>query len=77
MLQGGEIIINADRGRWQLQAYGPVIKFDPEVWSSLTRGVDDAIASANVQFILLREALAALGQIPQVGHSDSAVSLQY
>ena len=75
--QGGEIVINADRGNWQLQAYGPTIKFNPELWASLTRETDLKIASSQIQFVLLKEALTSIGQPPQVGHSDSAVSLRF
>jgi len=75
--QGGEIVINADRGNWQLQAYGPTIKFNPELWASLTRETDLKIASSQIQFVLLKEALTSIRQPPQVGHSDSAVSLRF
>lgn len=75
--QGGDIVINADRGNWQLQAYGPTIKFDAELWASLTRETDLTIGSSQIQFVLLKAALDAIGQPPQVGHSDSAVSLRF
>ncbi|MEM9582003.1 MAG: histidine phosphotransferase family protein [Pseudomonadota bacterium] len=75
--QGGEIAISADRGNWQLQAFGPSIRYDPDLWATLTRDIGHDVMSSQVQFILLREVLAATGQSPLVGHSDSAVSLRY
>ncbi len=75
--QGGEIVINAERGNWQLQGFGPAVRFDAEVWGALTRQAGQALPSSQVQFTLLREAFERTGQVPQVGHSDSAVSLQY
>ena len=73
--QGGEIAISADRGNWQLQAFGPMVRYDPEVWSALTR--EKTLPSSQVQFALLRDVFESTGQTPLVGHSDSAVSLRY
>ncbi len=75
--QGGEVSISADRGNWQLQAFGPAVRYDPDLWSVLTRKNGQAIASSQVQFALLQEVFEATGQTPLVGHSDSAVSLRY
>ena len=75
--QGGEIMINEERGSWQLQAYGPTVRYDAEIWSVLTRGSQEPLASSQVQFQLLHDALTAISASPLVGHSDSAVSLRY
>lgn len=75
--QGGEIIINEERGNWQLQAYGPTVRYDPEIWPILTRGSEEPLASGQVQFLLLQDAFVRIGASPLVGHSDSAVSLRY
>lgn len=75
--QGGEILINADRGAWQMQAYGPQVRYEAALWSVLTRGNSENIASNHVQFVLLRDAFEAMGSQPLVGNSDSAVSLRY
>lgn len=75
--QGGEIVINADRGNWQLQGYGPSIRYDAELWSALTRDTGTPVGSSQVQFLLLRDVLSSTGQTPLVGHSDSAVSLRF
>lgn len=74
---GGEITITSDRGEWQLQAYGPKIKFETEFWSVLKGNLSTEIPSSKVQFSLLAQALSALDRKPQVGHSDSAVSIRY
>ena len=75
--QGGEIVINADRGSWQMQAYGPSVRYDADLWNILTRGGHDDLASSQVQFLLLHDAFQAQALSPLVGHSDSAVSLRY
>ena len=75
--QGGEIVINADRGNWQLQAFGPSIRFDSDAWGTLTRAEQADLPSSQVQFTMLRDAFLQTGQKAQVGHSDSAISLQY
>ncbi len=77
--QGGEIIINEERGNWQMQAYGPQLRFDAKLWSCLGRSpvAPADIASSQVQFLLLREALDAIGAQAMVGQSDTAVSLRY
>ncbi|WP_298291791.1 histidine phosphotransferase family protein [uncultured Litoreibacter sp.] len=75
--QGGEIVVNADRGNWQLQAFGPVVRFDADVWSSLNRQPSEPLSSNQVQFQLLKDAFEVTGQSASVGHSDSAVSVRY
>ena len=75
--QGGEIVINEDRGDWQIQAFGSNIRFDAELWATLTRPPTIEIASNQVQFIMFKNALTALGKEAVVGHSGSAVSLRY
>lgn len=75
--QGGEIMINEERGSWQLQAYGPPVRYASEVWSVLTRGSEEPLASNQIQFQLLHDAFVGIGASPLVGHSDSAVSLRY
>ncbi|EPX79049.1 histidine phosphotransferase family protein [Litoreibacter arenae] len=76
---GGKIVLRCDRGSWQMQAYGEKIRVEPEVWSVLMPKATKAgdLSAAQVQFILLRDALAQLGATAQAGHSDSAVSLRY
>ncbi|SFR48764.1 histidine phosphotransferase family protein [Litoreibacter janthinus] len=76
---GGKIVLRCDRSNWQLQAYGEKIRFDPEAWSLLmpTTPVPTDIPASQVQFLLLRDALAKLGETALAGHSDSAVSLRY
>jgi histidine phosphotransferase ChpT len=74
---GGEVTIASDRGNWQVQAYGPKIKFEPELWSALNTPISEGIPSSKVQFLLLGEAFTQIGRSAQVGHSDSAVSLRY
>ncbi|MEM9434039.1 MAG: histidine phosphotransferase family protein [Pseudomonadota bacterium] len=75
--QGGEIAISENRGRWTLQAYGQKIRFDNEVWTALDTGRPIVANSSQVQFLLLQEALITLERTPQIGHSDTAVSLSY
>lgn len=74
---GGRINIQSERDQWQMQAYGEKIRFLPEVWSTLSGHSSDGIDPSQVQFILLHNALTTLGSAPQIGHSDSAVSLRY
>ena len=74
---GGRIHINDDRGQWQMQAYGEKIRFLPDAWSHLSGRDTEVAEAAQVQFILLHQALEALGSAAQIGHSDSAVSLRY
>ncbi len=74
--QGGQISVTSERGEWKFHAYGPKIKYEPEVWSVLRTVVSD-LASSDVHFSLLGEALKAVGRVPQVGHSDTAISLRY
>jgi histidine phosphotransferase ChpT len=74
---GGEVSITSDRGNWQVQAFGPKIKFDKEIWSLLNAPISADVPSSKVQFLLLGEAFTQLGLTPQVGHSDSALSLRF
>ena len=76
---GGKIVLRCDRGQWQMQAYGSKIRFDPATWNLLINPAPDAseLQPSQVQFILLRDALAQLGKTALAGHSDSAVSLRY
>ena len=74
---GGEVIISSDRGEWQVQAYGPKIKFEPELWAALNSPISEDVMSSKVQFLLMGEALTQIGRSAQVGHSDSAVSIRY
>ncbi|MEM7470133.1 MAG: histidine phosphotransferase family protein [Pseudomonadota bacterium] len=75
--QGGEIVIDEDRGNWQMQAFGPAVRYDGSTWNVLTRGADGELPSSQVQFLLLHDALQHQELRPLVGHSDSAVSLRY
>ncbi|MEM6407543.1 MAG: histidine phosphotransferase family protein [Pseudomonadota bacterium] len=75
--QGGEIVVNTDRTGWQMQAYGPSVRYDAEMWNILSRGGHDDLPSSQVQFLLLHDALRDQSLSPLVGHSDSAVSLRY
>lgn len=74
---GGEISISSERGVWQVRAYGQKIKFEAEYWGILNTPISEDVPSSKVQFLLLADALTQLGYTPQVGHSDSAVSLRY
>lgn len=74
---GGEIIIAEERGEWQIHAYGSKIRFDPDCWNTVNGRATEDLSSAQVQFALLRDALETLGRKPQIGHSDSAISLMY
>ncbi|RLJ41718.1 histidine phosphotransferase ChpT [Litoreibacter meonggei] len=76
---GGKIVLRCDRGRWQMQAYGSKIRFDPAPWNLLSSNMPDTseFQPAHVQFILLRDTLAQLGKTALAGHSDSAASLRY
>ena len=73
---GGSIIVEASRGVWTFQSYGEKIRFEPELWAALQGRGAGEVSSAQVQFLLLRDALHLAGKTPQVGHSDSAVSLK-
>lgn len=75
--QGGEIVINEDRGNWQLQAFGKTVRYDADIWSIFTRPITTEIGSSQVQFLMLKEALRQVGTQAVVGHSDSAVSMRY
>ena len=76
---GGKIVLRCDRGHWQMQAYGNKIRFDANPWGILSNSTADAteLQPAHIQFALLRDALAQLGQTAQAGHSDSAASIRY
>lgn len=74
---GGEVTVTSDRGNWQVQAYGTKIKFEKEHWKLLNAPIPSDVPSSKVQFLLLGEAFTQLGLNPQVGHSDSAMSLRY
>lgn len=74
---GGQVVVRCERSQWQMQAYGEKIRYEQEVWGVLSGQRTDALAPAHVQFLMLRDALASLGQTAQSGHSDSAVSLRY
>ena len=75
--QGGEIVINEDRDSWQLQAFGPTIRYEADIWAVLSRPPNIQVRSNQVQFLMLKEALSQLGREAAVGHSSSAVSLRY
>lgn len=75
--QGGEVVINEDRGNWQLQAFGPSIRFESDIWAVLTRPAAIELKSNQVQFLMLKSALTDLDKKAAVGHSSSAVSLSY
>lgn len=75
--QGGEIVVNEDRGSWQLQGYGPQIRYDQELWSQLKRPTHLELASSQVQFALLQNAFLVTNKDPLIGYSSSAVSLRY
>ena len=75
---GGEISVSCDRGNWQIQAYGKAkIKFEKEIWKLLNAPMPSDVPSSKVQFLLLGEAFTQLGLTPQVGHSDTALSIRY
>ncbi len=75
---GGEILIQENRGVWQIQAFGTKIRFDADVWGILMgRAATEDVAAAQVQYLLLGDALTQSGKDPLVGHSDTAVSLRY
>lgn len=74
---GGEIGVSAEQGEWRLHAYGPKVRFDPEVWAHLKGSSETTAASSEVQFPLLAQALSSVGRVASVGHSDSAVSIRY
>ena len=75
--QGGEVIVTDDRGSWTVQAYGPKIRVEPELWARLKTPADTPVEAAKIQFPLLCEALRATDRVVEVGHSDSAISLRY
>lgn len=75
--QGGEIAVSENRGRWTLQAFGPKIRFESELWAGLETGNLKDANSSQVQFVLLQDALKTLERAAQVGHSETAVSLSY
>ena len=74
---GGEIVINEERGVWQLQAFGKTVRYDADIWSIFTRPIAAEISSGQVQFLMLRDALRQMETEAVVGHSDSAVSMRY
>lgn len=75
--QGGQVGVSSERGEWSFHAYGPKIKYNQDVWATVkSKGVGE-VPSSEVHFALLGEALSSVGRPPQVGHSDSAVSLRY
>ena len=76
---GGKIVVREDRGQWQMQSYGTKIRFDDTPWALLSgTAVElDDLQPAHIQFALLRDALAHIGQTAMAGHSDSAASLRY
>lgn len=76
---GGKIVVQCERGQWQMQSYGPKIRVDAQAWGQLSgiSKADGDLPASQVQFILLRDALEKLGKKAQAGHSDSAASLRY
>lgn len=75
--QGGEIGVSTDRGEWKFHAYGKKIKYEPEPWAAVKSPTRAETCSATVHFALLGQALGQVHREPQIGHSDSAVSLRY
>ncbi len=74
---GGEVIVSNEHGAWSIQAYGPKIRFDAGLWGLVAGKPHEDLTSGMVQFGLLGEALKMTSKIPQIGHSDSAVSLKF
>jgi len=74
---GGEVIVSNEHGRWSVSAYGPKIRFDAPLWGVVAGKPYEDLTSGMVQFALLGDALRNTGKEPQIGHSDSAVSLKF
>ncbi len=73
--RGGDITISQVNGAWSLIASGPQLRWDADLWDSLTN--EFAMVShtpAQVQFALLPEALAEAGRKLEVSRVDNQIS---
>lgn len=74
---GGEIIVSLEHGSWSVNAYGPKIRYEAPLWGLVAGKPYEDLTSGMVQFALLGDVMGAIGKEPQIGHSDSAVSLKF
>lgn len=74
---GGEVIVSMEHGSWTVSAYGPKIRFEQPLWGLVAGKPYEDLTSGMVQFALLGDVMRMTGKTPQIGHSDSAVSLKF
>lgn len=75
--RGAALRVSVRDGRWSVVGEGPVRHRDPEVWAALAGGDPGALTAAQVQFMLLPPALAALGRRAEVTESGGAPAISF
>ena len=79
LVAGGEISVEERGGDWRVTGLGRTVKRDPALWALLDGSSRDAssVTAATVQFMLLPQALEALGRSPSVWDADGAVTISF
>lgn len=77
MAFGGHVAFSKEDTSWQITASGDNLKTDAALWEMLKNPTDSYPAPANVQFALLRPALADVGRLLQQTVSPKAITLRF
>jgi len=77
MAFGGDVTIRNEANIWQVSVTSAKLKVDSSLWETLTTPLENNLAPENVQFTLLKIALADTGRALKVDLSPQEISLWF
>lgn len=76
--RGGTVIIQSEDDQWYIQANGPIIKIDENLWTPMSQGRPaDPLTPATVSFGLLPQSVSDMGKTLKIQPSEGQISVSF